>query len=331
MSDPVQEQLLGHLLGAIEQSEEAQLSARLQSDPELRRELSRVRKRLELLESGRYEFAPPTGLAERTCRVVAARAASLAVAHRGAMSPAAAQPSSAGRFRWIDLAMAAGILVAASLLTVPAIQSSRFNAQLLTCQENLRSIGVGMNQYSQRYGGYFPSIPAQGDLAAAGIYAPMLVRGGFVTDSRRFVCAGSSLAGRKGFRIPSFDELQTASRKKLENLRRWMGGSYGYHLGYRRDGVYHGTKNLGRTHFALAADTPGSDQSNGRQSRNHGGRGQNVLFECGGVRFITSPQPNPQADDIFANDWDMVAPGLHFNDSVIGPSAARPIIILISR
>jgi len=356
MSDPLQEQLLGHLLGALDPAEEEQVAARLRTDPELRREFARVREWLEPLEAGRYDFDPPAGLAERTCRVVALQVESPAADHsdhasgptfgrcparagptkrgcpgRRPMSPVAAPPDAAGRFRWVDVAAAAGFFAAASLLLMPAIQSSRFNAQLIACQDNLRQIGVGMIQYSQHHNGYFPTIPTRGRLAVAGIYAPILVHDGLVTDSRRFVCPGSSLAGRTGLRVPSFDELQTASQDKLDGLIRWMGGSYGYHLGYMRDGVYQGTKNLGRTGFALAADMPGSDPSNGRQSLNHGGRGENVLFEYGGARFVTSPQPFPEADDIFANDWDLVAAGLHPNDAVIAPSAARPILIPISQ
>jgi len=348
MSDPLQEQLLGHLLGALDPAEEEQVAARLRTDPEVRRESARVGAWLEPLEPGRCVFEPPAGLAERTCRAVALQVESRAAddadhasgptfgryparagpTKRGCpgrrpMSPAAAPPDAAGRFRWVDLAAVAGFFAAASLLLMPAIQSSRFNAQLIACQDNLRQVGVGMIQYSQHHHGYFPYIPPRGRLAVAGIYAPILFRDGLVTDSRRFVCPGSPLAGRTGFRISSFDELQTVSQDKLDGLVRWMGGSYGWPLGHMRDGVYQGTKNLGRSCFALVADVPGSDPSNGRQSPNHGGRGENVLFECGAVRFVTSPQPFPQADDIFANDLGLVAPGLQVNDSVIGPSAAR--------
>ncbi|MHC4177240.1 MAG: hypothetical protein ACYSWU_07025 [Planctomycetota bacterium] len=331
MSDPLQEQLLGHLLGALEESEQEQIAARLQGDAALRLELARVRGRLESLESGRRVFTPPPGLAERTCRAVASHADSSAAARRRPMSPADAAPGSGARFSWVDVAVAAAILAAVSLLTVPAIQSSRFNAQLVGCQDNLWQLAVGMKQYSQQHDGYFPSIPTRGELSGAVVCAPMLVSGGFVTDSRWFICPGSSLAGRKGFRISSLEELQTTSWKKLSGLPRRMVGSYGYPLGYTEDGVYHGTRDLGRAYFALVADIPGSDPSNGRQSLNHGGLGQNVLFECGGVRFVTSPRPDPRADHIYINDRGFMAPGLHYNDSVIGPSNARPFIILISR
>jgi hypothetical protein len=329
MSDRLQEQLLGHLLGALDESEQEQLSARLQTDPDVRRELLRIRARLEVLEAGRVDFTPPPGLAERTCRAVALEAGFAAEGNRRPMSPVAPPPSSGDRFRWLDVAVAAGILVAASLLVAPAIQSTRFNAQLLACQANLGQIGGAMIQYSQYHNGYFPTIPAQGRLAVAGIYAPLLLQGGFLTDSRTFLCPSSALAGQPGFRISSFEELQTASLETLDEVLPRIGGSYGYHLGHMRDGVYCGTKNLGRTFFALVADAPGSDPSNGRQSLNHGGRGENVLLECGGVRFVTSSRLLPQGDDIYVNDRGVVAAGLRQGDSVIAAGAARPILILI--
>jgi hypothetical protein len=330
MSNPLHEQLLGHLLGALDEPEQHEIAAQLRSDPGLQAELSRMRGRLAPLEACRYELPPPPGLAERTCRVVALRAESAAPTRRRPMSPEVAPPSSSGRFRWIDLAAAAAILAAGWLLLAPAIQNTRASAQLAGCQDNLRQIGAGLLAYSQQQGGFFPAIPTQGRLAASGIYAPILLREGFVGDSRRFVCPGSSLAGNKAFQVPSWEQLQTTSQEKLAELLRWMGGSYGYHLGYVRDGVYQGTKNLGRNYFALVSDSPGSDPSNLRQSPNHGGRGQNVLMEYGGVRFITSPRPFPQADDIFTNDLGLVAAGLRVDDSVIGSSAVRPLGALLA-
>ena len=78
MSDPIREELLGYLLSALEEPEEKLLAARLKVDGRLRRELARVRDRLEPLEPGRCRFVPPPGLAERTCRAVAAHAESTA-------------------------------------------------------------------------------------------------------------------------------------------------------------------------------------------------------------------------------------------------------------
>ena len=64
----------------------------------------------------------------------------------------------------------------------------------------------------------------------------------------------------------------------------------------------------------------------GRQSANHGGRGQNVLFEDGSIRFIRHvPDPPHLPDDPFHNLDGEVAAGRAFDDAVIGASSDRPI------
>ena len=102
-----------------------------------------------------------------------------------------------------------------------------------------------------------------------------------------------------------------------------MGGSYGYCIGYMDNGVLHATKNLGRENFAIMADAPREERPD-RQSADHGGRGQNVLFEDGHVGFLTSSRPSGWSDDIFANDRNQVAAGVHRDDSVIVSSGVAP-------
>jgi len=97
-------------------------------------------------------------------------------------------------------------------------------------------------------------------------------------------------------------------------------------LGYTDErGEYRSIKNLGRSHFALVADVPNSNQP-ARQSLNHAGRGQNVLFEDGQVRFTSSSKPDGSADDIFVNDDGLVAAGVGPDDAVIAPSETRPVL-----
>ena len=329
MTNPasVQEQLLGHLLGALDDCEHQVIAARLRSDPDLCKQFEQVRLQLEPLSALRRDFSPPAGLAERTCRFVATRTNLPAAAESGRrpMSADAAPPSWIGRIRWTDMAVAAAIFAAASLLVVSAMLSSRFDSRLAGCRDNLRELGRSLTQYSEANGGYFPRVPSQGRSAGAGIYAPVLLRDGFLTDARRVVCPGSALAEQRDFRVPSINELQSAPAEEAGRLRRGMGGSYGYNLGHMRDGAYQDTKNLRRGGFALMADGPGAEMP-GHQSPNHGGRGQNVLMEDGGVRYYHTSRPYPQADDIYANDNGVVAAGTHPNDSVIGSSDAVPII-----
>jgi len=332
MTNPVHEQLLGHLLGALDEPEQEVVEARLKSDPKLRRQLTQVRRQLEPLSAYPTDFVPPPGLARRTCRLVASHAnappmSRLPPSMSGLlcqpMTPEAAPPSWIGSIRWLDVAMAAGVFVAAALLTIPAIQSSRFNARVTTCQNNLREIGQAMTQYSENHYGFFPPMPPDGELAAADSYAQFLLNDALVSDPARFVCPGSALNEEEGFHIPSADEIRTVSREKLVRQQPWMGGSYGYCLGHLSDGAYRGTKNLRRPTFAVLSDVPGNLP--GYQSDSHGGRGQNVWFEDGHVRFLTSPQVVDSGGSIFANDAGYVAPGVHRDDSVIVPSST-PII-----
>jgi hypothetical protein len=328
MTDPVQEQLLGHLLGVLDDDEQQQIETRLKDDPHLARQAAQWTARLEMLEACRAEFPPPPALAERTCRFVVAQAQTAAAEQ--SLGAAAGSSGWAGRVGWLDLAMAAGVFMAAALLTIPAILTSRFNARVAVCQDNLRQLGVALGQYSEQHDGFFPYVPAEGKLAGAGIYAPVLLRDGFLTEARRVICPDSPLAEQREFHVPSIDALERAEERQAERMRRMMGGSYGYSLGHMREGRYQGTKNLGRTHFALMADAPSSSLP-GHQTVNHGGRGQNVLFEDGRVDYVLSPRPHPNADDIFANDRGEVAAGLHRNDAVVGPSSAVPVIYVNNR
>lgn len=319
MSDPVQERLLGYLLQALDETERQQVEESLRTDPQYRRELARAETSLKILEGTRADYLPPPGLLERTCRLVAERACPTS---RPAMTPVLTGVAAAGA-RWPDMAMAVAVCLVSSLLIAPAIHQTRFQAQLNACKDNLRNLGMSLVDYSQLHEGYFPTVPCEGRLSAAGIFAPTLLRGGFLKQPERLMCPGSS---RRVDHIPSLEELQTAPASQLAALRSSMGGTYGYSLGYAdEEGAYHSIKNQGRSHFALVADVPSPDQP-ARQSLNHAGRGQNVLFEDGQVRFTSSTRPDNTNDDIFVNDDGLVAAGLGPDDAVIAPSETQPVV-----
>jgi len=327
MTDFVREQLLGHLLGALDDEEQTQVESQLESDPQWRKELALLSRQVVALAPLRRAEPPPPGLAERTSRFVFAQAARPAPATpRRALPAELTPPGGKHRFTRLDMAMAATVAVVAGLLVFPAIQSGRFHARLNACQDNLRELGSALTQYSQTHDGCFPRVPPQGKLAAAGIYAPVLLQNQLLPDVTRIVCPDSRLAAkRRSFRIPTFRELELTPPAKLVDVRPTMGGSYGYNLGYTHNDVYYPTKNRYREHFAILADAPNLDSPT-RQSANHGGRGQNVLFEDGHVRFLTTTKPLGADDDIFANDEGIMAAGLHANDSVLGASQSAPII-----
>lgn len=338
MADRVEQQLLGYLLDALDESEQEQIREQLAVDPALRQQLGQLRKSLRPLESSLVTFSPPAGLAERTCRFVAEYDSSAAEVIEGAtyeevVSPALSSDPLAeadapvgvtGGWSWRDLAVAAAIVAAASLLLFPAIENSRFNTQVHACRDNLRLLGHALGQYSQQHRDYFPPVPQEGPLASAGAFAPVLAGMGYLESPRWVVCPASSLAAEPDFKIPSLEEVAAANDElRRRRLLGRLGGSYGYSLGFVEDGHYHSPRNLRRASFALMSDAP-SNRLSGYQSVNHRGRGQNVLFEDFHVEFLTTPQPDNLSDNFFTNDRGEVAPGQHRNDSVITGSGELP-------
>ncbi|NLY01325.1 MAG: hypothetical protein GXY83_34980 [Rhodopirellula sp.] len=348
MAEHLRERLLGYLLGALEEDEEAILDEQLERDEPLRRQLKQVWRSLQPLRSSPQEFLPPLGLAARTCEMIAEwpsrageqpcseherQTAAPAIDLSGpvssrsdaSMSPTVGPGAASSRWTWADLAVALSIAAAAFLLVFPAIENSRFHSRVTACQENLRQVGVALAQFSDRNDGFFPQIPASGPTAVAGVYAPVLLEGGFLDSSTRVVCPASTLAEDREFAVPALEQLQKAAvAEDLTRLQRQLGGSYGYTLGYRVDGRYRPTRNLHRPRFAVMADAPSYDLPD-LASLNHGGLGQNFLFEDGHIEFLPSPQPAGLGDDFFTNDTGLVAAGLHRDDAVVGSSATTPL------
>jgi hypothetical protein len=270
--------------------------------------------------------APPPRLAERTCEFLFDPGRRLHAAFRPRpTTPSPATPHSGSRLNRADLCVAAVIFLVAGLLVLPAVHGMRFQARVTTCQNNLRQVGEALADYSHKNHDQFPAVPAQGNLAAAGIYAPILAGDGYLTESETVLCPDSPQAEEKDFRVPSLDELQSAVGQRLSQIQHKMGGSYGYCLGYFDHGVYQPTRNLNREYFGIMADAP-SDNRPKHQSDNHDGLGQNVLFEDGHVRFCSTTRPGDGSDDIYTNDNNEVAPGLHRDDAVIAASGTAPVV-----
>lgn len=323
MSSIEQEQLLGYVLGALDDDEQRHIAARLEREPELLGSLESARRSLRPLQSIPRHYEPPSGLAERTCRTMLSQRGRSAPLPQ--LNPCATTSWWAQGFRFADLAVGAAVVLAALALVVPAVQSSRFNAHILTCQDKLRQIGIALTQYSDRHGGYFPVVPPQGELASAGVYAPVLLDHGLLAESNQVVCPASPLADDKEFRVPRLAEVRHAGGERAGDLCRQMGGSYGYSLGYVDAGEYRPTRNLHRAHFALLSDQPSIHMPD-FQTVNHSGRGQNVLFEDGHVQFMDSPKAPHSPDHLFTNAEGRIAPGTHADDSVIVSSTAYPLL-----
>lgn len=331
----MREDLLGYLLDALDDDERLRVEEALSGDRQLRHELKSLRERLAFLGTDADVDEPPAGLVGRTCAVVEAYKERQLVSPASAARTQAAAPSrgrlserperGSGTRRWslADAVVAAGIVLALAALFFPAIANSRFQSRIASCQHNLQCVGQTLNDFSENSHGLFPQIPVDGNRAAAGLYAPILVDNHYLTETDVLVCPGSRLANHLSqWRVPTLKELDQARGRQLVDLHRTMGGSYGYTLGYRENDRYQTPRNEGRAYFALMSDAP-SLHLLGRQSDNHGGYGQNVLFEDNHVEFVVD---GVAYDRLFVNRDGYAEAGLDKSDSVIGHSAAPPFV-----
>jgi hypothetical protein len=324
MSSPSREQLLGYLLQALGPDEQEQVEAELSHDPTLQAEIRRLEARLGQigLADRPEQFEPPSGLADRTCRFVIAKAAEPVVARS---SSAHLDGERGHRFTWSDFVTMAAVFVAAASLFFPALSFSRFQADIATCQNQLRLIGFGLHGYSDLQADHsFPGPEADGNRAAAGIVAPLLVSYQ-LAQPRNFRCPASSVRREADdIPMPSLDELDRATGSRLVAFQRSMGGDYGFNLGYEVDGELKRACDARRWDFGLAGDAPCNSQPR-RASGNHRGRGQNVLYEDGRIQFLPH-LPNPTIlDDPYHNRAGWVSAGLDRDDAVLGASADHPL------
>lgn len=322
MNDRCNEDLVGYLLGALEADEQARIEQRLEEDAELRRQLMLLDEQLHAIRGDVNDFDPPPRLLKETCDVVADFEQQRKVAMHGASGNA---PRSSG-WSLIDSIVAAGVCLSVALLFFPAIASSRHAADVSACQDNLRNLGVALCDYSAYNQDRYPEIPTQGNTAAAGFYGPVLVENQLVADQGWFVCPSSSLAEDKdAFYIPTRDELLSATGQRLLLLQQTMGGSYAYSLGYTRNGRYYPTRHQGRAYFVIMADAP-SRHLPGRRSANHGGCGQNALFDDLHVSYVVGCALSPSDDGFYENRNGQIAPGIGVDDAVVGGSSTSPVV-----
>ncbi|MEX0939410.1 MAG: DUF1559 domain-containing protein [Pirellulales bacterium] len=319
----MREQLLGYLLEALDPDERRQVEQALRRDPQLQQDLALLQNSLQPLAGVSLDYDPPAGLADRTCQYVSLQAATRAAAAPVTPSTYAEPMPQASSWSMADLAVAAGIFVAAGMLLFPAVQHSRATARRAVCQNNLRELNVAMQGYSMDHEGYFPPIDAEGNAAAAGVYSVELTDGGYWAHKDAPLCPSSELARRnQRVPVPTRELLEQAQGDKLREMQQTMGGSYGYNLGYVKGDRYHTPKNDGSPYLPVLADAP-SQHLEGRKSANHGGCGQNVLYADGHVAFRKQCAHGDSGDNIFVNDRGLVAAGTSPLDVVLGESGAH--------
>ena len=351
----MQHSIIGYLLGALDDDEMAKFEAQLKNDPVLQEQVREESRRLACLRDD-DDIEPPPGLAESTCAMVeelrldptpesTLDSLDLALNQSEAVHPRReAAPvwhgarSSVGHdasdnWTLTDALVGCAVVLAACMLFFPAISNSRYHAQITGCQNNLRTIGRALIQYSKADpNGLFPQVPERGNMAFAGMYAPTLKSLGFIEDDSLFHCAASSVGfGRTdNLEIPGVDEVEKAQGEELFFLQRIAGGAYGYSLGVEYNGEIKGIRNRSRNHFALMSDTPTLYKLLTVRPSSRSYVHRNVLFESGCVRVVCIDTECWGGDQLYTNDRGEVSAGVHDADAVIASSATAPLVQTVS-
>lgn len=332
-SVPMREDLLGYLLGALSADEKRRVEEALAVDPQLREELEHLRSLLRPLDALNDDQSPPAGLADRTLQAIGRHdEAHCSVPRSVAQSSTVDDELPAGSSFQSRLAgLSHGIVLAfvgltAATLLLPALANSRYQARKSACQNNLRTLGNLVIDDSLRHGGAYILVPLTGNRAFSGIYASTLLQRQLIpADTNSLICPGAvSGEDLNTWSLPTLEQIDNATGAELDRLQQAAGGSYAYIVGYLdQQGHYRAIRNESRPNFPILGDVP-SFHLEGRQSANHCGRGQNMFFEDGHIRFVTE-LTQLVGDDPIRNRRGNPEYGLDGDDAVLLPSSMPPI------
>lgn len=317
MSD---EDLLGYLFDTLEAPDIERIERELEADELARARLEELRRVNRLLAED-DNIDPPMGLAANTLNLVQRQ---IVADDRAAVAVAGKEWGETGsKMRAVDFAVVASVLGLAAVLVLPAIATLRGDQARLACADNMRQLGVAISSYAHTENGHIPFIAPNGMLDNAGAFTVALKERELLGNVRHIICPGSNAGVAI---VPSVDELRQAAASdpdRVKTLKRYMGGSYGYLMGFDQFGIYYGRSLADKT-MPLVADRPprGEEGISSPNSPNHGYSGQNILFADGSVRWL--PSPIWRGENFFINNIGSVAAGLSPYDLVIGLSEAQP-------
>jgi hypothetical protein len=305
MTDPVQYQILGRLLGALDDEEQQSVDSCLEHDSRWSQELAEWRQRLASLEPLRRDFEPPPGLVERTCRYVAACMPAPAKSpwRRWRMSSLPMPPHRAARLRGLDVAVVVTLLITFGAMIPPAIHSSRYGARVAACQDDLRQFGLALTDHSRRQDQALSQCANHGQLTRAGMFAAELLEDAYLTTTHRTVCPDAWLsvqgllrASFRGARLELETPEMLTGEPQVRLADDWSGTGH--------DGAIDGWRSPSSVAAPpLLADAPGADLP-GQGFPSHGGRGRNVFFEDGHARFLPLARSSGVADWFLSRGQD---------------------------
>jgi prepilin-type processing-associated H-X9-DG protein len=323
----MEENLVGYLLKALDTDTQKEVEASLRQSPELRSRLDLLERSLAPLADDREMPEPRPGLVLSTL----ARIAEFQCRKLPDAPPPPRSQSGPGIRPW---PRRADVMVAALLLIVLGGIGSSFLMRLwhdyrgrAECRNNLFVIWRGLQSYCDVHEGNFPLVEKGGPHGVAGIFVPMLGDSGMIGPEFSVACPSQELRANPRRSVREMEELYQSNPDAFRFEARRLAGGYAYTLGYQDATGYHGMRcdsvesgNLKL--LPIVADR--LDSLAQRNSANHGGDGQNVLYLDGHVEWRTSRNAGINGDDIFVN-WDnKVLAGKAREDTVLGSGETSP-------
>ncbi|RIK77223.1 MAG: hypothetical protein DCC67_12955 [Planctomycetota bacterium] len=336
------EELLAYLLDDLSPQRRAVVERRIEIDPAWRRELERLQQCLaaggDPQQCGCEDVAPPEDLLTRTCFLVEQACCCQEDQPKNTLDPArtpaaGARPLGGKRLSperctgelarpWTlwDVSIGAGVLLALAALMSPALYETRAAARRLTCDDKLKTLGTALYDYQANHAKQLPPVlPGQN----AAMFAVSLRDGAGLTEealAQLLVCPESPLAiavsaGRVRFDLPDRREIENASPQRLDALMQRIACSYAYRVGYYDvEDQYQQLPYTGDPQMPLLSDAPQVTAA-GVRAANHG-PGQNVLYECLGVKYRTNYLAENR-DHFYLNQAGRHAAGLGEEDVVL--------------
>jgi len=323
----MEENFVGYLLDALDERTKLQVEAYLEERPDACAKLALVKQGLNVLEADLDAPMPPPLLAERTLARVAEHVCTSGdrIAELPKAPPATPAMLRGSRSWWrrADVMVAAVLLLTVTGISVVVLQRMQGPAMIAECKNNLREFFGGLEAYRERTG-HFPDIVKEAPHDVAGMVVPILAEAGVLPSSTSIRCpaVGAPLSCDL-----TLAKLRDMSDSDFRPRSPCLSMCYAYSLGYRdENGVWHApgdAQENSLSQLPIMADRPPSEGII-KNSVNHGGTGQNVLFADGHLLFLPGRTLGNEDDDIFLNTNNRVAAGLGARDIVLGYSAARP-------
>jgi hypothetical protein len=316
------ENLVGYLLQSLDSETQQQVEASLRGSPELRARLELLERAVAPLAGDADTPEPPPGLvlstlariAEHHCRKLP-----------DAPPPPRSQVETAAR-RWPrrpDVLVAALLLIVLGGLSASALIRVWRDHGRVECRNNLQMVWAGLQRYCDANDGNFPQVEEKGAHGIAGIFVPMLAESGALSPDVNVTCPARGPRPPQYRSVREMEELFEKDRAAFHEEARKLAGTYAYTLGYFDGaGQYRGLRCDSGDTLPIMADR--LEFLSQRNSPNHGGDGQNVLYLGGHVIWHTQRTAGIDGDDIFLN-WDhRVLAGKAREDTVLGSSDASP-------